>query len=157
MTRPSQQARLRELGLTVVELLIIMALIASVAALTLPRFGRALEQARMERAVLDIAMIQFDVRRYFEDNGFFPASLDDLPRRVLPDPWGNPYQYLSLTDVKGKGKARKDRFLVPLNTDFDLYSMGPDGESVSPLTAKASRDDIVRANNGGFIGPASEF
>ncbi len=52
---------------------------------------------------------------------------------------------------------RKDRFLVPLNTGFDLYSMGPDGRSVAPLTAAASRDDVVWANDGAFIGPASDF
>ena len=47
--------------------------------------------------------------------------------------------------------------MVPVNSDFDLYSMGPDGDSRAPFTAKASRDDIVRASNGGFIGPVSEF
>ncbi len=52
---------------------------------------------------------------------------------------------------------RKDKFLVPINTDFDLYSMGEDGKSVPPLTAKASRDDIIRANDGGYIGPASGY
>ncbi len=35
--------------------------------------------------------------------------------------------------------------------------MGPDGKSVAPLTAKASRDDIVRANDGKFIGEASDY
>jgi general secretion pathway protein G len=54
-------------------------------------------------------------------------------------------------------KARKDRFLVPINTDFDLYSMGKDGKSVAALTAAASRDDVVRAANGAFIGLASRF
>jgi general secretion pathway protein G len=53
--------------------------------------------------------------------------------------------------------VRKDRFLAPINTDFDLYSMGPDGESRPQLNAKPSRDDIVRAANGGFFGPAEEF
>ncbi len=52
---------------------------------------------------------------------------------------------------------RKDRFLVPLNSDFDLYSKGPDRKSVPPLTAEASRDDIIRANDGGYIGLASEY
>lgn len=78
----------------------------------------------------------------------------------IRDPWGNPYQYLNLSDpnIKGAtGKARKDHNLVPINSDFDLYSMGKDGKSVSPLTAAASRDDIVRANNGRFIGPASKY
>ncbi len=57
----------------------------------------------------------------------------------------------------GTGQARKDRFLVPLNSDFDLYSTGRDGRSAPPLTAQYSRDDIVRAVNGGYVGLASEF
>ena len=52
---------------------------------------------------------------------------------------------------------RKNRFMVPINSDYDLYSMGKDGQSVSPLTAKASRDDIIRANDGQFIGLASNY
>ena len=35
--------------------------------------------------------------------------------------------------------------------------MGPDGRSVAPLTVKASRDDIIRANDGSFYGLASEY
>jgi general secretion pathway protein G len=46
---------------------------------------------------------------------------------------------------------------VPINTDFDLYSMGPDGRSAPPLTASDSRDDIVRANNGRFVGIAADY
>ena len=52
---------------------------------------------------------------------------------------------------------RKDKKLVPLNSDYDLYSMGPDGESKPPLTAKASKDDIVRANDGEFVGLAERY
>jgi general secretion pathway protein G len=54
-------------------------------------------------------------------------------------------------------QPRKDRFLVPINSDFDLYSMGKDRDTVAPLTAKKSHDDIVRANDGAFVGLASEF
>jgi len=35
--------------------------------------------------------------------------------------------------------------------------MGKDGESTAPLTAKKSRDDVVRAANGAYIGLASRF
>jgi general secretion pathway protein G len=52
------------------------------------------------------------------------------------------------------GQARKSRFLVPINSDFDLFSPGPDGDWVGPLTAQKSQDDIIRANNGDFVGPA---
>ena len=44
-----------------------------------------------------------------------------------------------------------------MNSDFDLYSVGNDGDSESPLSAKASRDDIVRANNGAFIGLGEDY
>ena len=55
------------------------------------------------------------------------------------------------------GQARKDHFLVPLNSDYDLYSKGPDGKSSPPLTAEASRDDIIRANDGAYFGLASDY
>jgi general secretion pathway protein G len=56
------------------------------------------------------------------------------------------------------GQARKDRNVVPVNTDFDLYcSKGPDGRSAPPLTAAMSRDDIVRASNGRYIGEAEGY
>jgi hypothetical protein len=35
--------------------------------------------------------------------------------------------------------------------------MGRDGKSEPPLAAKESHDDIVRANEGIYIGPVSEF
>jgi hypothetical protein len=57
----------------------------------------------------------------------------------------------------GKVQCRKDHNLHPINTDFDLYSMGPDGQSEAALTAKASRDDIIRASDGAFIGKASNY
>lgn len=57
----------------------------------------------------------------------------------------------------GVGGARKDRFLVPINSDFDIYSMGRDGQTVAPLTALKSHDDIIRASDGGFYGLATYF
>jgi len=77
------------------------------------------------------------------------------------DPWKNPYQYLDLSSLnvnkKLMGQVRKDKNLVPINSDYDLYSMGKDGQSQAPLTAANSRDDVVRANNGRFVGLASDY
>jgi general secretion pathway protein G len=72
------------------------------------------------------------------------------------DPWGRPYRYLELS-AANPGDVRRDKNLVPINTDFDLYSVGKDGETVTPLTAQKSRDDVVRANNGAFIGLAENY
>ena len=47
---------------------------------------------------------------------------------------------------------------VPAHVDADdLYSVGRDGKSASPLTAKDSLDDIVRGNNGAFVGLAADY
>jgi len=55
------------------------------------------------------------------------------------------------------GSARKDHFLVPLNSDYDLYSVGKDGKSRAPLSAPDSADDVIRANDGAYIGLAAHY
>jgi general secretion pathway protein G len=84
--------------------------------------------------------------------------LADIPWTEL-DPWGNPYQYLKIEGAPKSviGSARKDRFLVPLNSTYDLYSKGPDGASKPPLNAAVSRDDILRANDGQYVGLAAGY
>jgi len=91
-------------------------------------------------------------------DGRFPGSLADLNPAPPLDPWGHAYQYLGIDVVPppNTGALRRDKNLNPLNSDYDLYSMGPDGLTQKQLTAAKDRDDIVRAGNGGFIGLASE-
>jgi general secretion pathway protein G len=94
------------------------------------------------------------------DYGQYPETLEELDQPKLTDPYGFAYEYLVIfgkpkSDIQGKW--RKDRFLVPLNYDFDLYSVGKDGVTQAPLTAKASYDDIIRANNGRFIDIAYKY
>ena len=88
-----------------------------------------------------------------------PDTLDQLGNGIPTDPWGNAYQYQRIegAGLKGKGKLRKDKKLNPINSDYDLYSMGADGQSKLPLTAKHSWDDIIRASNGAYVGPATEY
>ena len=69
---------------------------------------------------------------------------------------GNPYEYLAFVSDQ-PGKVRKDHALHPLNSTYDLYSKGKDGASQAPLTAQASRDDVIRANDGSFFGLASTY
>jgi general secretion pathway protein G len=141
--------------------MIVMGIIATLAAIAVPTYTGFIYRARIIKAVSDIAGIGKAIRGAGIDSGIYPMSLADVEgedfSQVL-DPWGNPYQYLNIAQGgPGKGAVRKDKFLVPLNTDFDLYSMGRDGESTAPLTAKASRDDIIRANNGGYVGRAVDY
>ncbi|MGH7381890.1 MAG: prepilin-type cleavage/methylation domain-containing protein [Candidatus Methylomirabilales bacterium] len=148
----------RSLGLTIIELLIVMMIMATLASLGAPLYANTLNNARITKAVADIRVLEKEILVFQLFNGRFPNNLVEVQRANLLDPYGNPYQYLSIADAgKGKGDFRKDKNLVPINSDFDLYSTGRDGQSVPPLTAKQSWDDVIRAANGGFVGLASEF
>ncbi|NIO11736.1 MAG: prepilin-type N-terminal cleavage/methylation domain-containing protein [Deltaproteobacteria bacterium] len=151
---------LRSEGVTLVELMISVAIIATLAGIAAPIFGSYVDKARSAKAVSDIrTTLEAGITLYEFTHEVLPTSLADINRGSILDPWGNTYQYLNL--VAGgpgvRGHARKDRFLVPLNSDYDLYSMGKDGRSVAPLTSRWSRDDILRANDGSFVGSASDF
>jgi len=144
-------------GFTVIELMVAVAIVAVVAAIAFPSYANYQERVRIAQAVTDIKAMDVMLQAYEKDNRAYPDDLSAIGMGGKLDPWGNPYQYTNLGDIKGKGQARKDKNLVPINSDFDLWSMGKDGASVPPLTAKPSRDDIVRAANGRFVGPASDF
>lgn len=145
----------RVFGVTLLELLITIALIGLLSAVAMPSYQAYMERAKIQVAKKDILEISLKLERYLTFKNAYPTTLADLPDTRL-DPWGSPYRYLSMEGAK-VGQKRKDKSLHPLNSDYDLYSMGPDGNSQTPLTAKASRDDIIRANNGGFIGVAEDY
>lgn len=145
--------------MTLVELLIAVAVIGALAAIAINSYQGYKEKTRIARATIEIADIARAIDAYYLDARTYPPTLNALRIAARNDPWGRPYEYLPIdvTPPPNKGKIRRDKNLNPLNTDFDLYSMGPDGASVGPLTAKQSRDDIVRANNGRFVGTAAEY
>ena len=141
-------------GFSILELLVVTVIIGTLSTMVAPSLQRAREQAQVGAAVSEIRVIEAELAIYFEINFTLPVSLAAIDRAGLVDPWGYPYIYVVVT---GPGGARKDKFMVPLNTDYDLYSVGADGASVAPLSAAKSQDDVIRALNGAFVGLASNF
>jgi general secretion pathway protein G len=140
-----------------VELFIVLAIIGVVAGIAIPRYVDYRERIKVAQAIADIRMLSVLINNYQLDARAYPQNLASVGNANKLDPWGRPYVYLSLHDPKTKGMARKNKNLVPINSDFDLYSIGNDGDSRGPLTAKASRDDVIRANDGRFVGLASDY
>lgn len=141
---------------TVLEFVIVLVVVGILGGIASTGASQYVERARGVEALAIMKNLEGELEAYLASNGQLPDSLADLGIAVPTDPWGNPYRYTNL-GTSPPGKARKDKFLVPINSDFDLWSMGPDGKSVPPLTAKSSRDDIIRASDGAYYGRASAF
>ena len=144
-------------GFTLIELMIVLAIIATLAVICVPMVLQEMATAKETEAAEAMRTLETEIRAYVKKQGKLPDTLDDIGMWNLRDPWGNHYRYMPVAKSKANGEQRQDRFLVPINSDFDLYSMGADSKSAPSLKAKASRDDIIRANDGGYSGLASEY
>lgn len=157
LAKPALKTPLKTSGLTLIEVLLVMAILGVLTAVALPKYQDYRERVKQTQAAQDITVIQALIKNHQIDNGALPATLAAVGNGSRLDPWGRPYVYQELASVKGHGAARKDRKLNPINSDFDLYSLGKDGQSRTQLTNKESLDDVVRANDGAFIGLAADY
>lgn len=148
---------MRTRGFTLVEIVIVLAIVGVVLAVAVPAYKRYIDRARVLEAVTDVNGMSRKIKDWQMAKGALPDSLADLALDSQRDPWGHAYEYFNLLNSKGNGTARKDKKLAPLNSDFDLYSRGLDGNTAASLGNSASRDDIVRARDGAFIGLAEDF
>lgn len=144
-------------GFTIVEILIVVAILGTLASIAVPKYTDYRERIKVAQAVTDITALSLLINNYQLDARNYPANLASVGNAGKLDPWGQPYVYLNLQDPATKGQARKNKNLVPINSDYDLYSKGKDGDSRPPLTARVSRDDVIRANDGRFLGLTRDY
>jgi general secretion pathway protein G len=147
-------------ALTLVELMLVVAILATLVCITMPAYTHYIEKSRNSQAIAEVGEIALEITQFWAKNGSYPDTLAQVGCASHLDPWGNPYEYLP---IEGRpknewwGKCRKNQFDKPITTDFDLYSMGKDGKTAKPLQSKPGSDDIIRAHDGAFIGLASEY
>jgi len=134
----------RNRGFSLIEIILVVIIIATLSAMVVPRLTGRSEQARQAATKADIEVnIPTALKLYELDNGFFPTTAQGLIALLqkptttpmpenwtgpylekLPvDSWGRPYQYLS------PGINRPH--------DYDLFSFGKDPKP------DAAKDDIV--------------
>jgi general secretion pathway protein G len=120
-------------GFTFIEIMVVVAILAILAALVVPRIMGRTDDAKRTAAKVQIRNIEGALQLYKLDNGVYPSteqglkaliekpSVGVIPKKwkfggyipKLPeDPWANPYKYLS-PSPKG---------------EYELISLGTDGE-----------------------------
>ncbi len=127
-------------GFTLVELLLVLVILGTLAAIVVPKFSGRTEQARITAAQAQIANFGIALDAFEVDVGYYPKGKDGLldlveqPREALnwrgpyvkgeipKDPWGNEYVY----ECPGRQNE----------TAYDLMSSGPDGQA-------GNEDDIT--------------
>jgi general secretion pathway protein G len=147
----------RSKGFTLLELMLVVAIMGVLAAIAMPNYISYIERARHVKVLSELRQIDREANMFFISNNNYPLNLAQIGYGNLRDPWGNLYQYLNIATVQGIGQLRKNKEENPINNDFDLYSMGPDGRSSLSFRPKVSHDDIVRAANGTYFGRVSDY
>jgi len=127
-------------GFTLVEMLLVLVILATLAAIVVPKFSGRSRQARVTAAQTQISGFDTALDAFEVDNGYYPEGDDGLTLLVeepkdaknwrgpylkqgIPnDPWGNDYIY----ECPGKHNTHT----------YDIMSMGPDGR-------KGGDDDIT--------------
>ena len=152
--RGLSRARRPRRAFTIIELIAVVTMIGALTAMGVPRWQDFLQRAKVAQAIGDLQVMQPEIAAVDS----LPDTLAGIGRAGRLDPWGFPYVYYKFPSGNGNPPgARKDRFLVPVNSTYDLYSVGLDGNSSPPFTAKGSQDDVVRASDGDYIGLVSRF
>ncbi|MFA6636152.1 MAG: type II secretion system major pseudopilin GspG [Candidatus Omnitrophota bacterium] len=133
----------RQQGFTLIEILLVVVILSTLAALVVPRFVGRSEQAKKMIAEADVnSNIAMALKLYELDNGISPTTeqglnaLMDRPstspapvswtgpylERHPVDPWGNPYKYRYPGTHNAGG--------------YDLFSSGQDGQ-------EGTEDDVT--------------
>lgn len=133
-------------GFTLVELLVVVTITLIIAITAMASYTRFREHAKTMRTVGEIRGLEREIAAWVTEKASLPASLADLGRGSLLDPWGNNYVY--------NVSRTRTAYGQPINTDFDLFSTGPDGDFVDSIYDPPSEDDIIRGRDGAYAGMA---
>jgi len=147
-------------GFSLVELITVIGIIAALAAMAIPAFNNYINNSKSARAASEIRTLSTEISGYYLDKGSNPATLADINRANYKDPWKRDYVYynfaaipaLPLPLAPAAQAPLKDILTISNNTDYDLYSLGQDGNTAEVAGVTVTDDDIARFNNGGYVG-----
>lgn len=68
-------------GFTLVELMVVLAILALLLTLAVPRYFAGIERAKEATLKQDLNAIREGIDKFYADNGVYPKSLEDLVER----------------------------------------------------------------------------
>jgi general secretion pathway protein G len=127
------EKRRAQSGFTLLEIIVVVAIIAILAAYIAPKVAGRVDDARISKAKSDIRVLESSLELYKLDNFVYPSTEQGLSalitkpsgsemknwreggyiKKLNKDPWGNDYQY----QYPGS------------NGEFDVYSLGADANA----------------------------
>ena len=122
-------------GFTLIELMVVIAILALLGGVVAPRVFDRLKKARPEKAKIDIKQIGLALDMYAADNGQYPTTeqgLDALIRKPTspPEPMNWTTRYVDPTNFEDPWAAVYiyESPSTHEGYDYDLYSLGADGQ-----------------------------
>jgi general secretion pathway protein G len=146
----------RSKGYTIIETMVAVGIIGISGALAYPVYSSHVDKMKIAESRKDLVLTDLKIETYFATNGAFPPDLAAIGMQQ-DDPWGKTYFYYNRDIPSGNGRERMDVNGTKINTDYDLYSKGPDNISAGKVSHSNGLDDIVRGNNGDFIGAGADY
>jgi len=137
-------------GFTLIEVMVVLFIIGIMAAVVAPQILGETDNARLQKAAIDIRQLENTLQMYKLKNSQYPTTeqgldalvsaptIEPIPRnypsegfldRIPNDPWGNPYELMSPGEMG----------------TIDIYSNGPDGQP-------GTDDDIGNWNMHEYLG-----
>ncbi len=140
-------------GFTLIELLMVVVILGILAMFAIFAYKRYVYKAEIITAVSDMGAMEKVIYGYTIDNvGVYPPDLAAVEYGGFQDPWGNAYVYQPDLTIVARTQGG-----TPINTDYDLYSVGSDGFSTPEITTPTSLDDVIRANDGSYKGLSERY
>jgi len=131
-TNQDQERRRRRAGITLIEMLVVITIIALFSAIAYQRLTPALDEGRRTAAKTQIQALSAALQRFNIENGRFPTEeegLDSLrpylTKEVPLDPWNNPYVY------RYPGEHGPEPDLISYGADGQEGGEGPNADIVS--------------------------
>lgn len=120
----------RQAGVTLLEVLVVLAIIVLIASLATPRLMASFGRAKTQAAQVQLTNISAALQLYYLDTGQYPGTSEGLGALVSPpsgsDGWSGPYlEDAMLNDPWGRPWI----YAQPgTEREFDLMSLGRDGQ-----------------------------